>query len=96
MNFTVLGMKFRCKDRIILNVEMHYVMIWTDSFNFISILPAGGSAGITECELEELLSLDGEVQKELFHNQPSTSARRVPPLLLARLLSDIQPYLGEK
>jgi WD40 repeat protein len=56
------------------------------------------SHGLTEVELEDVLSCNNEVLQEVYHgiNPPSTKVMRIPPLYVARFLHALRSFLKEK
>ncbi|KAL3857424.1 hypothetical protein ACJMK2_012096 [Sinanodonta woodiana] len=53
--------------------------------------------GLSESELEDLLSLDDEILNNVYLSQSySAHARRIPPRHWSRLRQDLKPYLTEK
>ncbi|XP_064636230.1 uncharacterized protein LOC135493155 isoform X2 [Lineus longissimus] len=53
---------------------------------------AGRNNGLTETELEDLLSCDDDILNDVYQYW-TPPIRRLPPLLLVRLLNDIRQYL---
>ncbi|KAK3095279.1 hypothetical protein FSP39_012657 [Pinctada imbricata] len=51
--------------------------------------------GASESELEDVLSCDDEVLNSVYVNEVPP-VRRLPPLILVRLLSDLRPYFEER
>lgn len=56
------------------------------------------SHGLTEVELEDVLSCNNEVLQEVYHGitPPSTKVLRIPPLYVARFLHGLKSFLKEK
>jgi len=50
-------------------------------------------AGLTETELEDVLSCDDDVLNDVYMYW-TPPIRRLPPLLLVRLRADLDQYLG--
>nr|XP_006821226.1 PREDICTED: NACHT and WD repeat domain-containing protein 1-like [Saccoglossus kowalevskii] len=55
----------------------------------------GARHGLTEAELEDILSIDDEVLDDVYQHwsPPNPHVVRIPPILLARLKYDLQEYL---
>lgn len=52
-----------------------------------------GQSGLTETELEDILSCDDDVLNDVY-TYWTPPVRRLPPLLLVRLKADLGQYLG--
>lgn len=52
-----------------------------------------GRNGLSEAELEDLLSLDDDVLNDVYQFW-TPPIRRLPPLLLVRVKNDLKQYLG--
>ena len=59
-------------------------------FNTISIL---GRSGLTETELEDILSCDDDVLNDVYQYW-TPPVRRLPALLVVRIKADLNHYLG--
>ena len=59
---------------------------------YISIVSAKN--GLTESELEDILSCDDDVLNDVYMYW-TPPIRRLPPLLLVRLKTDLSSYLGK-
>ncbi|CAH1801226.1 unnamed protein product [Owenia fusiformis] len=63
--------------------------------HILGYITAFGSAGVSENELVDILSIDDVVLDEIYKIWHPT-VRRFPPALLSRLRHDISPYLVER
>ena len=58
---------------------------------------AAGQNGLTEGELFDVLSVDGEVMAEFLRRSPeSPEVDRLPPVVWSRMYHDLEPYLAEQ
>ena len=57
-----------------------------------------GLNGLSELELEDVLSCDDDVLQEVYkyHNPPVTGIVRIPPLMWARVRHDLREYIVER
>ena len=53
-----------------------------------------GRSGLTDTELEDILSCDEEVLNDVYQYW-EPPVRRLPPLLLVRVKADLEQYLGK-
>lgn len=60
----------------------------------IYILSVTAHNGATEAELEDVLSCDDDVLNDVYMYW-TPPMRRLPPLLLVRIRTDLNQYLGE-
>ncbi len=62
------------------------------------LFPIIHRSGLTQQELEDVLSLDDEVLDEIYqyHLPPNPSAIRIPTLLWARLKYELQEYMVDR
>ena len=56
--------------------------------------PCPAHNGISEAELEDVLSCDDEVLNDVY-TYWTPPIRRLPPLLLVRIRNDINQYIGK-
>lgn len=66
---------------------------WLDIFNKSTIFKTTARNGLSESELEDILSCDDDVLNDVYQFW-KPPLRRLPPLLMARLRTDLQQYLG--
>ena len=58
------------------------------------VLAISGKRGLAENELEDILSCDDEVLNDVYEFS-TPPLRKLPPLLLIRIKTDMEEYLGE-
>lgn len=58
------------------------------------LLQISARNGLSESELEDILSCDDDVLNDVYQYW-KPPLRRLPPLLMARLRTDLQQYLGK-
>ncbi|KAL4239740.1 NACHT domain- and WD repeat-containing protein 1 [Mactra antiquata] len=70
-----------------------YILV-SHALGYITI----GLIGLTEFEIEDVLSCDDEVLNEVYkyHDPPVPGIVRIPPVLWARIRYDIEDYLAER
>lgn len=66
---------------------------WFDMFNKRIVFKYTARNGLSESELEDILSCDDDVLNDVYQFW-KPPLRRLPPLLMARLRTDLQQYLG--
>lgn len=92
-NMTTLA--FTINDSIMLLLErielQHGKTLVAHAFSYIT----SSKSGVSEPELEDLISLDDEVLNDIYqyHLPP---VRRIPPLLWTRIRNDMSGYLSER
>ena len=67
-------------------------------FVFYLAYLSAASHGLSDTEMEDLLSLDDEVLQDtyLYHLPPDSSVIRLPPLLWKRVSDDIREYIVQR
>lgn len=82
-------------NKLFSNLETKFgITLVSHALGYITI----GYSGLTEFEIEDVLSCDDEVLIEVYryHDPPVPGIVRIPPLLWARIRHDIREYLVEK
>lgn len=74
-------------------MQLVLLTCWFDMFNKRIVFKYTARNGLSESELEDILSCDDDVLNDVYQFW-KPPLRRLPPLLMARLRTDLQQYLG--
>lgn len=74
-------------------VMLFFIIITPHGIDYIIRTDFVGQRGLSEAELEDILSCDDDVLHEVLQFCIST-VRRLPPFWLIRMMADIREYLG--